>query len=139
MSNSVAMDNKRKRNRLASVPIIAGLGNRERIESNASDIPSEGEVNSPEPKKVRKDQSEKMNTIDMVNEELAVVYATEAISKLGIETNNTDIKILIDCYNPIIDMEMMKKHMLEASENWRDKERKYKSAIKFVVKDKKEI
>ena len=36
-------------------------------------------------------------------------------------------------------MEMMKKHMLEASENWRDKERKYKSAIKFVVNDEKEI
>ena len=139
MSNLVAIDNKRKRNRLASVPIFTALGNRERTESNSSDISSEGEVNSPDSKKVRKDQSEVMNTMDMVNEELAVVYATEAISKLGMETKNKDIKTLIDCYNPIIDMEMMKKHMLEASENWRDKERKYKLAIKFVVNDEKEI
>ncbi|CAL4203620.1 unnamed protein product, partial [Meganyctiphanes norvegica] len=85
------------------------------------------------------DQNEVMATMDMVNEELAIVYATEAISKLGLETNDNDIKKLIDCYNPIIDMEMMKKHMLEASENWSEKESKYKSAIKFVVNDEKVI
>ena len=81
---------------------------RERKESEASDIKSDGDVNSPESKKIRKDQYEAMATMDIVNEELAVVYATEAISKLSIETNDNDIKKLVDCYNPIIDMKMTK-------------------------------
>ena len=165
---SSIIENKKRRIRLNSMPIFTAVGRelhkdedkdkddkeleivmsndenkkryrKERKESDTSDIKSDGDVNSPDSKKVRKDQSEVMATMDIVNEELAVVYATEAISKLSIETNDNDIKKLVDCYNPIIDMEMMKKHMLEASENWRDKERKYKSAIKFVVNDEKEI
>ena len=65
---------------------------KERKESDTSDIKSDGDVNSPHSKKVRKDQSKVMATMDMVSEELAVIYATKAISKLGIETNDNDIK-----------------------------------------------
>ena len=167
MTDPVIIENKQRRDRLNSLPIFTALGaellneedkdnddkegtnvmnhdenkkrDRKSRESVSSDIKSDGEVNSPDSKKVRMDQNEVMATMDMVNEELAIVYATEAISKLGLETNDNDIKKLIDCYNPIIDMEMMKKHMLEASENWSEKESKYKSAIKFVVNDEKVI
>ena len=131
--NSEITDKKRKRTRLFSLPICTG--NIDRNEENISEIHSEGEINSPDSKKLKNDQSKVMCIIDVMNEELAIVYATEAISKLSIETNNMDTRKLIDCYNPIIDLEMMKKHILEASESWRDKERKYKTAIKFVMND----
>ena len=135
--NSEITDKKRKRTRLFSLPICTG--NIDRDEEIFSEIHSEGEINSPDSKKLKNDQSKVMCVIDIMNEELAIVYATEAISKLSIETNNMDTRKLIDCYNPIIDLEMMKKHILEASESWRDKERKYKTAIKFVMNDRLDI
>ena len=123
MSNSEVIEKRKKRTRTNSLPIFPALGNTETNEAKSTEIPSDGEINSPDAKKSRNDQPKVMDTMDMVNEDLAIVYATEAISKLSIETNDNDIKKLIDCYNPIIDMEMMKKHMLEASESWTDKER----------------
>ena len=71
----------------------------------------------------------------MINEDLAVVYATQAITKLSSETDDAYIKKLIECYNPIIigDIKMMKKHMFEESDWWENKEEMFKSAINFVI------
>ena len=106
-----------------------------------SDTKSDGDINSPESKKGRDEQYERMATFDTIDENLAVIYATQAVTKLSSETDNNNIRKLIDCYNPIIsgDIEMMKKHMLAESEEWEDKEEIFKSAIKFVINNEEEV
>lgn len=114
---------------------------RSRKESNASDTKSEGDANSPEHKKGRNDQYERMAIFETVNEQLAIVYGTEALSKLSSETDHYGIKKLIDCYNPICDgdIELMKKHMLDISGFGEDNVFIFKLAIKFVADDDTEI
>ena len=114
---------------------------RTRKESNTSDTKSDGDINSPDHKKCRNEKSENMETFDLPNEDLAIVYATKAITKLSSETKDLCIFGLIDCYNPILkgETEMIKKHMLEESIKWKNREEKFKSAIKFVLNNEEEI
>ena len=114
---------------------------RDRIKSDSSDIKSDGDINSPDAKKVRNDHDEVMETIDVIDKDMEVVYLTRVISQLDIETDDINIKKLIDCYNPVLrgDIDMMKRHMLDVSESWIDKEKSFKMAISYVVNDENEI
>ena len=105
------------------------------------DTKSDDDINSPESKKGRDEQYEKMATFDTCNEDLTIVYATKALTKLTSETKNHITIKLIDCYNPIIsgDIEMMKKHMLEESDSWENKEELFKTAIKFVTNNEEVV
>ena len=51
-----------------------------------------------------------METIDVIDNDMSVVYTTRVLSKLDIETDDINIKKLIDCYNPVLrgDIDMMK-------------------------------
>ena len=62
-------------------------------------------------------------------------------SKLVKETDNINVKKLVDCYNPVLrgDIDMMKKHMLDVSESWTEKEKAFKNAIRYVLNDENEI
>ena len=112
---------------------------RPRNESNSSDIKSIGDISSPDAKKVRNESDEVMETIDVIDNDMAVVYTTRVLSKLEIETDDINIKKLIDCYNPVLrgDIDMMKKHMLDVSESWIEKEKAFKMAIRYVLNDEK--
>ena len=114
---------------------------RPRNESNSSDIKSIGDISSPDAKKVRNESDEVMETIDVIDNDMAVVYTTRVLSKLEIETDDINIKKLIDCYNPVLrgDIDMMKKHMLDVSESWIEKEKAFKMAIRYVLNDDNEI
>ena len=66
---------------------------------------------------------------------------TKSISILEMETDNEKTKNLIDCYSPVLygDIDLMKKHMLDLSESWKEKEKAFKTAIRFVVNNDDEI
>ena len=57
------------------------------------------------------------------------------------KTDNEKTKNLIDCYSPVLygDIDLMKKHMLDLSESWKEKEKAFKTAIRFVVNNDDEI
>lgn len=113
---------------------------RDRKGSDSSETKSVNDINSPEAKKVRNEEHDEMETIDVIDGDLAIVYATRVLSKLEIETDNVDIRKLIDCYNPVLcgDVDMMKKHMLDTSDKWKDKEDRFKAAIMYILNDYKE-
>ena len=113
---------------------------RDRTRSDNSDTKSVRDIHSPEAKKGRINEQEVMETVDLIDKDLAVVYSTTIVSKLEIDTNNVKIKDLINCYNPVLcgDFDLMKRHMFDASEGWKDKEEMYKSAIMYVLNDGKE-
>ena len=109
------------------------------------------EISSPESKKIRNEDNrhpkfridaepENMETIDVINKDLAIVYNTRVLSKLEIDTDDKKIEKLINCYNPIIcgDYDLMKKHMFDLSEDWSNRVDTFKAAIKFVVNDENE-
>ena len=114
---------------------------RPRNESSSSEIKSIGDISSPDAKKIRNDSDEVMETIDVIDNDMAVVYSTRVLSKLDIETDDINVKKLIDCYNPVLrgDIDMMKKHMLDVSESWTEKEKAFKNAIRYVLNDENEI
>ena len=152
-----------QRSRLDSIPIVNGIGvgnlnesendleivvqihqtearKRDRPSSDKIETKSIGDINSPEAKKVKNDSQKVMETMDVIDKDLAVVYSTRVISKLEIDTNDRKVIELINCYNPVLygDFDMMKKHMFDVSEGWNDKEKIYKTAIMYVLNDGKE-
>ena len=111
------------------------------------------EINSPEAKKLengRGDENidsgddnndELMQTIDIIDHDLHVVYVTKEISILELKTKDKMIRKLIDCYSPVLygDFDLMRKHMLDLSEMWTEKENIFKNAIRYVLNNDENI
>ena len=57
------------------------------------------------------------------------------------KTDDKNIEKLIDCYSPVLygDFDLMKKHMLEVSETWKEKEKVFKRAIRYILNNDKGI
>ncbi len=64
-----------------------------------------------------------------------------AVMKLIHESSHAGVTTLINCYNAMIeiDIELIKKHMLESTRLGGEKSDVFKLAIKYVTNDKTEI
>ena len=158
-------ERERPRSKSVSIPIVNGIavGNpnesenehdlevlvhinqnedrkRDRFDSDSMETKSVGDIDSPEAKKIKNDSQKVMETVDIIDKDLSVVYSTRVISKLEINTNDEKVIELINCYNPVLygDFDMMKKHMFDVSEGWNDKDKIFKKAIMYVLNDGKD-
>ena len=136
----VIIENDRHRRRLDSTPIINGLG---------IDQPKDREINLLEVEQPRERkrsrteddvEREKMMIIKDVSDENLCTVETVSISGLIENVEEEKVRLLIECFNPIIrsSPDHIKQTMLECSDKWENKKNIYIGAINYIVHGRKE-
>ena len=150
MSVAELIENERQRSRSNSIPIISGMdieplnvrpvAMKDREANNKRDREIDHQVvdlepanRSPEAKRDKR-EIEKMTSWKDCNAEKELISVTMVINYLISNCKNSNVKSLIDCYNPLIreETDLLKKHILACCENWDNKEESIREAIRHV-------
>ena len=135
---------RQQRKRSDSIPIITGIGaeipkdDEENIEKELNSIP----VVTPSlkknmSKKRSRTEISKMEILKDVKDEQydTCIVETRVISGIIENIEEEKVKLLIECFNPIIRgcPDHIKQQMIECSETWENKKEVYIGAINFIV------
>ena len=99
------------------------------------------EIKNPDTKKEKREHVKNMETFDLWGRDPVFVNNSMVVCKLIQESPHAGVKTLINCYKPMIeiDIELIKKHMLDSTRLGGEKSDVFKLAIKYVTNDNTEI